>query len=146
MIKEMESRHHDARNIRGENINVKEGIGGLRDIEILLLIYKAKYRLKEPLNSKLFKTISEKDSNHKVKFLELKKHSDFLKRLRDLYRLKVSADDVLKTDYLSLVAKTMGYKQDDQRSATENMIQEFNRSTEQINQIVQHFIEEIKNC
>jgi len=146
MIKEMESRHHDKRNIRAKNINVKEGIGGLRDIEILLLIYKAKYQLKEPLNRKLFNTICEKDSKHRAKFVVLKKHFDFLKQLRDLYRLTVSADDVIKTNYLSLVAKIMGYKPDEQRSATENMIQEFNRSTEQINQIVQHFIEEIKCC
>ncbi len=146
MINEMESRHQDARNVKGKNIDIKEGIGGLRDIEFLLLIYKAKYKLQEPLNWKLVNAISEIVPEYKEKFITFKNHSDFLKRLRDLYRLTVSADDILQADQLDIVARIMKYKTDKEKTRTEKLIEDYNQRSKEINQIVKSFLRDMQKC
>ena len=143
MIKEMKSRHRDKRNIKDKNLNVKEGIGGLRDIEILLLIYKAKFKLTEPLNRKLLQTICELNKDHTQELCCLMKHFDFLKRLRDLYRLTVSAGNILKTEYLSQAAKIIGYKDDKSESATDKLVQDYYTCTEQVHTIVKRLIDSV---
>ncbi|MBC8182370.1 hypothetical protein H8E88_14810 [candidate division KSB1 bacterium] len=146
MIKELKSRHRDAAKYKDENIDIKEGIGGLRDIEFLLLIYKAKYNLREPLNWKLVEAISETAPEHKENLLKLKEHGDFLKRLRDLYRLTVSADDVLQTDQLDTVAQIMKYKRDKEKTRVDKLIEEYNKRSKEVSQIVDSFLQDMKGC
>lgn len=143
MVGEMESRHRDKRNIKNKNLNVKEGVGGLRDIEIIMLIYKAKYQLSEPLNRKLLETICELDSNHKKELCSLMKHFDFLKRLRDLYRLTVSAGNILKTEYLGQAAKIFGYTDEKSKTATEKLVSDYYACTQQVYDTVERLIDSI---
>ena len=146
MVNEMNSRHQDKRNIAKKNLNVKEGIGGLRDIEFILLMYKAKYKFKKPLNHRLVKEIIEKEPQHQHDLETLISHHYFLKRLRDLYRLTVSAGDVIKIDYLEPVVKILGYQNDKQSTGTEKLIQQYYKSTEQVKEIVQKLLIGFKNC
>jgi len=142
MIHEMKSRHQDERNT---NLNVKECKGGLRDIEILLLIYKARYKLKEPVNRKLMETICEVDTKHKQDLCALNKHFNFLKQLRDLYRLTVFAGNDLKVEYLDQVAKIMGYQDNLSKKAGDKLVLDYYRCTEQTHQIVQRLIADLGN-
>jgi len=143
MIAEMQSRHEDKRNTGKKNLNVKEGIGGLRDIEILLLIYKAKLRLTDPLNRKLLQTICKLDKSNEQDLCQLMRHFDFLKRLRDLYRLTVSAGNILKTEYLGQAAKIFGYTDEKGKSAIDQLVEEYLTCTEQVHGIVQRMIDKV---
>ncbi len=140
MINEMTSRQHDKRNIQSKNLNLKEGVGGLRDIEILLLIYKAKYQISEPLNRKLVEIISKLEPENKDLFFELQKNRDFLKRLRDLYRLTVSAGDMLKIEYLNPVSKILGYRSNNKTEPAEKLVQDYSKSTARVHQIVEKLL------
>jgi glutamine synthetase adenylyltransferase len=146
MVKELKSRHNDAAKYNNKNIDIKEGIGGLRDIEFLLLIFKAKYNLREPLNWKLINNICETASEHRESLTKLKEHGDFLKQLRDLYRLAVSADDVLQTDQLDTVARIMNYENDPEKTRVEKLIAEYHKRSADVNQIVSQFLENMKEC
>jgi hypothetical protein len=109
MIREIRSRHVNKAGRDGDVMNVKEGLGGLRDAEMVLLIYKAKYGLREPINRKLVKTLCEVESRHKEHFETLNTCFEFLRSVRDMYRLMVSADNLLHVEYLDLPAKSLGF-------------------------------------
>jgi hypothetical protein len=143
MMKEMYSRHKDKKNIRNHNLNVKEGVGGLRDIEIMLLIYKARYRLQQPVNRKLMQTICEVDTRHKDDLCQLNKHFNFLKQLRDLYRLTVFAGNDLKIEYLEPTAKIMGYQDSAAEKAVDRLVWDYYLSTEESHQIVERLVQDL---
>lgn len=89
--------------------DIKEGVGGLRDIEMMMLILKAKYEIKTPVNAQLFDCIARdqnilsKDINH------LAQAFNFLKTLRDTYRLTAGASDIIITQALNGARQVMGY-------------------------------------
>lgn len=145
MIHEMTSRHKDKKVANNKNLNVKEGIGGLRDIEVLLLIYKARYQLKEPVNRKLMKTICDINSKHHDDLCIMNKHFNFLKQLRDLYRLTVFAGNELQLEYLELAARIMGYNDNQKVTATEKLVQDYYKCTKETHQIVEKLVADLKN-
>lgn len=144
MMKEMLSRHKDKRNVRNHNLNVKEGVGGLRDIEIMLLIYKARYQLQQPVNRKLMETICEIDTRHKEDLCKLNKHFNFLKQLRDLYRLTVFAGNELKIEYLEPAAKILGYQDHQAEKAVDRLVWDYYLATEESHQIVERLVADLK--
>lgn len=107
MKEEMRSRHELGE--EGPCRNIKECLGGLRDIEMLLLMYKAGHRVRDPFTRKFLGRLAGTDSEHGAQFAHLEDHLIFLKNLRDLYRLKVAACDEIETEHLPPVAATMGY-------------------------------------
>lgn len=140
MITEMRSRQQDRRN---NPLNIKECQGGLRDIEVLLLIYKARYRLAEPINRKLMKTICEVNAKHHEDLYVLNRNFNFLKRLRDLYRLTVFAGNDLNLEHLGPAATIMGYQSDQQGSAVDKLAQDYYRCTQETSQIVDRLLAEL---
>jgi UTP:GlnB (protein PII) uridylyltransferase len=143
MMREMNSRHKDKKVAKNKNLNVKEGVGGLRDIEILLLIYKARYQLKEPVNRKLMKTICEINASYHDDLCSLNEHFNFLKQLRDLYRLTVFAGNELQPEYLESAAKIMGYFDDQSGTATEKLVQDYFKRTKETHQVVEKLAAEL---
>lgn len=107
IIDEMRSRHVQEEDSQSNNI--KECRGGLRDIEMLLLIYKARYKVRDPLTRKLLKDLAEIDREHGEEFTYIENHLNFIRNLRGLYRLKVAANDDIDMEHLSTVAASMGY-------------------------------------
>ena len=145
MIKEMRSRQKDKKNIKSHNLNIKEGVGCLRDIEIMLLIYKARYRLKQPVNRKLMETICEVDEKHKDDLCKLNRHFNFLTQLRDLYRLTVFAGNDLKIEYLAPPARMMGYHDNEAEKAVDRLVWDYYLITEESHQIVERLIDDLAN-
>jgi UTP:GlnB (protein PII) uridylyltransferase len=140
MIAEIRSRHEDRRRDKEKDVNVKEGIGGLRDIEMILLIYKAKYGLREPINRKLMNILSEIDKRHGKDFIILADAFDFLKNVRDIYRLTVSAGDVLRADYLKRAAQILGLDDAGKESPTERLLALYRQRTSEVARIVDRML------
>ncbi len=107
MINEIYSRHGgepgDTEN------NIKEGVGGLRDIEMIMLIIKAQFNIKEPVNSKLFEDVASMKEELAGDLSVLAAAFDFLKHLRDIYRLTIGASDVILPEALEVPAQIMGF-------------------------------------
>jgi len=108
MAEEMDSRQQAFSGCERAFLNIKEGPGGLRDIEQVLLIMKAKYDASEPISEKLFRDLSVFADAHKQALADLKEHHAFLRRVRDLYRLGVAAHDDMTVDELAIVAGIVG--------------------------------------
>jgi len=145
MIHEMTSRQQDKKISRGHNLNVKETIGGLRDIEMLLLIYKARYRLKQPVNRKLMETICQIDARHREDLCRLNRHFNFLKQLRDLYRLTVFAGNDLRIEYLEPAARIMGYRDMPGEKAVDRLVWDYYLTTEHAHEIIERLLDDLNN-
>jgi hypothetical protein len=137
MIREIDCRHREADDCESGVINVKECRGGLRDIEMILLIYKARHGLREPINRKLMETLCEIEPHRKKEFEILGDDFDFLKSLRDVYRLTVSADDVLQTEYLEEAARILGFDGTESATASEQLISAYKTCASRVDGIVE---------
>ncbi|MEE9555132.1 MAG: hypothetical protein V3W18_12615 [candidate division Zixibacteria bacterium] len=136
---EMKSRHETMDN--EHCYDIKECRGGLRDIEMLLLIYEVKYRIREPLSRKFLRKLGELESDHKQEFKAIEEHLNFMKNLRDLYRLKVAAHNVIDPKYLASVAESMGYGNED--DAGERLFKDFKSRSLNGSSIIEKLIESI---
>jgi hypothetical protein len=137
MQAELRSRHEAER--RGEMwaLDVKEVAGGLRDIEMLLLMYKARYAIREPLHQGLFNTLAEVDPSHTEDLRTLAETFLFLKRLRDVYRLSCAASDTLEVGCLASTADTLGFVAAKGRGKEDYLLEEFREKTAEADRIVQ---------
>ena len=122
-------------------MNIKEAIGGLRDIEMMLLIYKAKYRLREPINQKLVETICKID--HRDELCYLAEAFNFYKYLRYLYRLTVAAEDNLNVEYLDRIAEIMEFKNTPVATANEQLVSKYSQYTKTVSQIIDVLINDL---
>jgi hypothetical protein len=136
MRAEIESRHADAV-ARGMNSdNVKDGSGGIRDIVMLLLMYKASCRLWQPVNSKLLSAISGVERRHRGELTFLSGALEFFKNLRNAYRMAVGAEDLLRPEYLHIAAAAMGLDYADQKEAGDRLLMAYRGCTTQVAEIV----------
>lgn len=110
MVQEIRSRHTAEKESPVADNNIKEGIGGLRDIEMMMLIIKAQFDIKEPVNTKLFENIARVQIALKDDLQRLANAFGFLKGLRDIYRLTAGATDTITLGALENTAAIMGYK------------------------------------
>lgn len=132
MMKEMGSRHEQE--LDDQRNNIKECKGGLRDIEMLLLICKARHKVRDPLTRKFLRRLVEIDPEHGEQYAYMEKHLNFLKNLRDLYRLKVAASDDIEREHLPPVAASIGYGDDDE--AAGRLYNDFLERTDQAANVI----------
>jgi hypothetical protein len=104
---EMRARHEDEET--DQCFNIKECRGGLRDIEILLLMYKTKHRVRDPLTRKFLRHLITIEPDNAEAFTQIEDQLNFLKNLRDLYRLKVAANDVIDRGHIHYILPTAEY-------------------------------------
>jgi len=109
MLEEIHSRHPTEKEFINSEIDIKECSGGLRDIEMILLILKAYLEINEPVNSRLFELLSQKLPHWKDEFVTLQNDFYFIKRIKDIYRLTIGATDSILADKLDLVGSIMGF-------------------------------------
>jgi UTP:GlnB (protein PII) uridylyltransferase len=107
---------------------------------MILLAYKARYGLREPINSKLMLSLGEIEKHFQSDFAELSLDFDFLKSVRDIYRLTVSADDELQPEYLDEPGKILGFGKADGTGAAEQLMSAYQESTTRVAKIVQKLI------
>jgi len=137
MKEEMKARHPhgDA----GQCYNIKECRGGLRDIEMLLLMYKTKHHVRDPLTRKFLRHLIEIEPDHAKAFAHIEGHLNFIKNLRDLYRLKVAACDAIDREHLEYVLPTAEY---DEGSA-DRLFDDFQKRTSRAGDIIEELVSQV---
>ncbi len=139
MSEEISSRHRAAgkQQVIVED-NIKEGIGGLRDLEMILLIIKAECRIMQPVNSKLFMEIADKKVELREDLLRLMSAFNFLNNLRNVYRLTVGATDMIMPEMLNAAARIMGYRDD------RGLYDEFNKTRSEVTHSIGNILNRLK--
>ncbi len=87
-------------------LNLKEMPGGLRDVEMLLDIFRAQFELFENSNYRMFKKMEAILPEHAAVLAELYRHYELLRLVRNLNRLAIAADDQVDFDHLHPVIET----------------------------------------
>jgi len=82
-------------------IDVKDCHGGLRDIEMLLMVYKASFNIRKNISTALFEMLLKADSVNVAELKTLERTYNLLVQIRDFYRLTVTADDSIIWDELN---------------------------------------------
>jgi hypothetical protein len=95
--------------------------------------------VRDPLSRKFLHWLIKTEKAHSDKFQYVEQHLNFVKNLRDLYRLKVAAHNVINRDYLPSVAASMGYGDDDKAAA--KLYGEFIARTEKASAIITKLVE-----
>jgi hypothetical protein len=141
---ELESRHADVLASGLGATDVKDGIGGLRDILMLLLMYKTAFKIRHPVNTGLLLIIARRDSAHAPEIALLSGALEFLKDLRNAYRLSVGAEDTLRPEYFGIVASAMGLDYKDEPDAGERLLAEYMELTGKVAQVVKTLSDELE--
>ncbi|MCK4409546.1 MAG: hypothetical protein KAW67_05645, partial [Candidatus Eisenbacteria sp.] len=136
MRKEIESRHADMAASGLGSTDVKDGIGGLRDILMLLLMYKTAFKVRHPVNMGLLAIIARRDSAHSPEMALLSAALEFLKNLRNAYRLSVGAEDTLRPEYFGIVASAMNMDYKDEPDAGERLLAKYVERTARVAEVV----------
>ena len=101
MVDEIRSRQASVGHCDSESCNIKETIGGLRDIEAIALMLKAFLGITDPIGKDFFREIKIylPDLANEIDTLSQSIYN--LRTFRDLYRITVAAEDTINADYLS---------------------------------------------
>jgi hypothetical protein len=105
LINEIKSRQRYQESV--PELEIKEGIGGLRDLENLLFILKAQLRIRETISTNLFHQVIQHLPKKKYLINQLMDDYYFLKQVRDLYHLMVSDDDKIQQHYLARIIEPL---------------------------------------
>ncbi|MCI0515481.1 hypothetical protein L0128_19890 [candidate division KSB1 bacterium] len=147
MIQEMESRHAALPNIPEADYNLKETVGGLRDIESVLLICKTCFQLMAPVNRKFIDLVADQHAPMAPYLTRLRESFDFLKQLRNLYRILVAAKNTIALDYVAGSAQIMGFKSTPEKSAAEQLLQRYfeicQQSSAALNQLIVDYYQKL---
>jgi hypothetical protein len=144
MREEIESRHADAAASGLGSTDVKDGIGGLRDVLMLLMMYKTAFKIRHPVNTGLLPIIARRDSAHAPEMAQLSTSLEFLKDLRNAYRLSVGAEDTLRPEYFGIVAEAMGVDYAGEPDAGDRLLAEYEKRTAGVAGIVRDLSGELE--
>jgi hypothetical protein len=145
MRAELRSRQEDARASGVGSSDVKDGVGGIRDILMVLLMYKAALRLRHPVNAGLFPIMARRDSTHRADIAFLSEALEFLKNLRSAYRLTVGAEDRLRPEYLGMVATAMRLDYSGEPDSGKRLLAEHAELTEKVARVVCELAAELEH-
>jgi len=140
---EIRSRHEAVDQGIISALDIKETKGGLRDIELTLLILMAKSDLWHPVTQELQGPLAE-HLPHRADDLEriFRAFRD-LKHVRDIYRLAVAAEDDLLPEELGYLAHVLGYcDTEDCERGRQRLVDELIARTAEVAGIVYSLLEE----
>ena len=125
MAREIFARHASENGEKEDGFNIKENYGGLRDIEMIMLMFKAALHIKTPVSMKLFDELAEKIPARSSDFQKLAEIFSFLKRLRDIYRLTVAAEDTIYLQNLDRVLPIINFRESKIQTSSQQLMDAF---------------------
>jgi hypothetical protein len=141
---EIRSRHWAVEEGAIPPLDLKETRGGLRDIELVLLILIAKCDLVHPVCHEVLEPLVERLPQFESRLRKLLKACRFLKQRRDLYRLTVAAEDELLAEEVGPMARILGYCRDpDDALGRKRLISELRATTAEVAATVDSILAEV---
>ena len=110
ILKDMDARHLSLTNCFDGCINLKEDPGGIRDIDMILLICRALFEIFEPSSFKILLRLQIMIHSHSKEFQKLFKSYQKLRYIRDLNRLSLAATDCLGKDNTHYLSDNMSFR------------------------------------
>lgn len=125
-------------------MDVKETRGGLRDMELLLMILMAHFRIWHPVTHELRAILAERMEHRKDDLDRIFESYTFIKRCRDIYRLTVAAEDEILEEEVGYLAYALGYCDEPEcRLGRASLVDKIGSITNEAAGIVDSFLEEV---
>ncbi|HNW59856.1 MAG TPA: hypothetical protein PKI62_09290 [bacterium] len=121
------------------HLNLKEAPGGLRDVEMLLDILRARFEIHENSNYRLFKKLEAILPAHAAALDELERHYELLRLVRNLNRLTVAADDMVDPAHLQPMIETWrvrGLREKRPEALQARLVRELRRGEEIMGELI----------
>ncbi len=119
--------------------NVKEGPGGLRDIQLIAWVIKRHY------NSPTLYELVKHGCLTKSEYAEFMKSQKYLWKVRfALHSISVRVEDRLLFDHQVAVAKLLGYRETKENKAVENFMQHYFRTVTRIERLSEMLLQLFK--
>lgn len=112
--------------------NIKECVGGLRDIVMAILICKARFGIRDPLTQNILEAIGRVYPPAGLELRSIYNSMCFLKNLRDIYRLTVCVDDNLEFEHAGIVGEVLGFEGDAEGERAHRVKEAFERTTAKV--------------
>ncbi|OPZ71096.1 MAG: Bifunctional uridylyltransferase/uridylyl-removing enzyme [bacterium ADurb.Bin478] len=141
MLEEIRHRHQVYATEKINAISLKESPGGLRDIEMMLDIFRAQFEVAQQSNYAIFHTFQTILPEYANQMIVLARQYDFLRTMRNLHRLAIAADDRLNIEYLDLLAEIVSTSGQTETKA--GLLEKINSSMAIVKSIQQELIEEV---
>jgi hypothetical protein len=142
---EIRSRHQAVDQGLISPLDIKETKGGLRDIELLLLILMARSDLWLPVTQELYGPLAERLPHRAEDLKQIFTSFRDLKHVRDIYRLTVAAEDDLLPEELGYLAHVLGYSEEaDNVKGLQVLVDELIARTQKVSSLVYSFLDELK--
>ena len=133
---------HEFTGFSDQWVDIKEGVGGLRDVEQILLILNARFQVMEPVTLKLFEMLSVLAEEHAGDLAVLATQHAFLREVRDLYRITVAASDTIQLEYLDPVVDILHERNGELPRDTEAFFLRIKDAMERVSEVVENLSQE----
>jgi hypothetical protein len=144
ILKEIYTRRVEQRKFGSDGIDLKNDPGGLRDIELFLMLARALFYIRQSSNFRLLFSLQKIFPDHEDDFKKLLRRYQFLRKIRNLSRLTIAADDILYLNHLVNLTEHLEIKSKRQLSPEELLLKrvwEYMRSTEKLtNRLIRKLI------
>jgi hypothetical protein len=124
MDREIAARHEGELEGTDEAVDIKENHGGLRDIEMVMLMIKAAHRIWTPVSMRLFAEAAKRLPEKGDTLQELASIFMSLSHIRNLYRLTVAADDMITLNTLQRVSLVQDLSSDQPGRLADKMMKQ----------------------
>jgi hypothetical protein len=141
VVRELTERRQLARKQPAGTINIKEGAGGLREIDLCLAIAQARFGVWAAPRIDVFDQLGKRDENRANLYERLHRIYDFLVAVRSAYRVTVAATDVIERDQLPAPARILGYEGPDEAEAVGVLFADIERRLAESAQLVDELSE-----
>jgi len=141
MLNEMNDRREKYMECCREAVDLKEAPGGIRDIEMLLSIFRAINEWFEISNYKLSELLKKTYPSMAREFELLFENYQFLRKIRNLNRLTIAADDKLNKKYISHLAENLQIESKSEASPSEVLLEDVEKSMKLVQDLVDNIVQ-----
>ena len=139
---EIRSRHEAVERGLISTLNVKETKGGLRDIELMLMILMARAGLWLPVTWELRPHLDDRYAHRAAELDAVFAAFRRLKHIRDIYHLSVAAEDEILPEELGHLARVLGAETGD-AGDRRRLAEDIEAQTTQVADIVRDLLDEL---
>ena len=144
LLNEIFSRRVEQRKVESDEIDLKNDPGGLRDIEIFLMMIRANFHIRQSSNFRLLYGLQKIFPEHENDFKKLLRRYQFLRKIRNLSRLTIAADNKLYINHLLSLTEHLQIKSKRDINPAELLLKRvwvYMRSTEKLtNRLIRKII------
>lgn len=141
---EIRSRHAFRTATEGDqDRDIKECRGGLRDLEMLMLMWKVQDRAREPIGDRFWDLLALRHPSRQDDFLKLRGSYQFQNRLRDVYRLTVAPVDAIDESELQRPAAILEPQEPNAAAASRRVWERFHEERGLVARLVDEMLAEL---